>query len=69
MQIEIGTRVHATRMANDSFYKQVIGTLVEIKNGFAVIKADRVMDKCSTAFEAHPSTCTTSARVDDVVVV
>lgn len=64
--MEIGTRVIATRMATDSFYKQVIGTLTGIKNGFAEIEADTVMDKWSTTFSKHPSTCRTSARLEHV---
>jgi len=64
--MKIGDRVHAHRMASDSFYKQVIGTLVDVKNGYAVIDADTVMDRWSMSFDRHPSNCRTSARLSDV---
>jgi len=65
--IEIGSKVKAVRMAQDSFYKQVIGTVTDIRNGYVHIRATQVMDKWSKRFEAHPTSCATSAKIADVV--
>lgn len=56
-------------MAADSFYKQVIGKVSYVRNGFVGINATLVMDKWSTEFETHPSQCGTSARIEDVFPV
>ncbi len=65
----VGQRVLAKKMAHDSFYKQVEGIVTEIKNGFVHIKADTVMSKWDNAFEKHPTFCSTSARIENVVAV
>ena len=65
----VGTKVKATRMGQDSFYKQVIGTVKYVRNGFVGIDATLVMSRWSKTFEPHPTSCATSARIEDVVVV
>ena len=67
MSVQIGQRVKAVRMAKDSFYRQVIGTVTAIRNGYAQIEADTVMDRWSDSFERHPGTCSTAALLSDVV--
>ena len=65
--LQIGQRVHAVKMAPDSFYLQVRGTLTGIRNGFAQIEATEVMDRGSKKWKEHPTSCATSAKVENVV--
>lgn len=66
--IKLGDKVKAIKMADDSFYKQVIGTVEYIRNGFVGIKATIVMDKWSDNFKEHPCEgCSTSAKIENVV--
>ena len=67
MNIQIGSRVKAVKMAEDSFYRQVIGTVTGIRNGFVQIDATEVMTKWDRHFEQHPTSCATSARIENVV--
>jgi len=66
MNIQVGGKVKAVKMASDSFYKQVIGSVTEIRNGFASIQTTEVMDKWSKSFVVH--SCTTAAKLADVVL-
>ena len=51
MIIKIGDRVIAHKMATDSFYKQVIGKVMYIRNGYVGIDADLVSDLWSLTGE------------------
>lgn len=61
--------VRARRMASDSFYRQVIGKVAGVRNGHVSINATLVMSKWSNTFEAHPTSCLTSAAIDDVEIM
>ena len=61
--------VRARRMASDSFYRQVIGKVAGVHNGHVSINATFVMSKWSKEFEAHPTSCLTSAAIDDVEII
>jgi hypothetical protein len=65
------TLVKAVRMADDSHYRQVIGTATTVRNGYVEIEALLVVDRFAIpgAFERHPSRCNTSARLEDVEVI
>lgn len=64
-----GQKVKATKMESDSFYKQVIGTVQTVKNGFVEIKATEVMDKWSNKFKKHPTSCVTATRIENVQAI
>jgi hypothetical protein len=68
-EIRLGSRVKAVRMAPDSFYRQVIGTVTDIRNGYVEIDATEVMSKWDRSFERHPTSCRTSAKLADVVAL
>jgi hypothetical protein len=67
-QITIGTYVHASQMAVDSFFLEVKGFVREIlKNGWVRIEADQVRPKFNgQTWRKHPSTCMTSARIENL---
>lgn len=67
--IEVGAKVKAIRMSQDSFYKQVIGTVKYVRNGFVGIDATLVMSRWDNKFEPHPTSCATSAKIQDVVLL
>ena len=67
--MEIGTKVLATKMATDSFYKQVAGTVDYVRNGRVGIIATMVMSKWDNEMQPHPTSCRTSARIEDVVAL
>jgi hypothetical protein len=67
--MQIGTQVKATIRSTDSFYKAVIGELVEVKNGWAKVRATQVMDKWSKSFEQHPTSCLVHAYERDLEAV
>jgi hypothetical protein len=69
MNLGIGQEVIATKMASDSFYKQVRGTVTGIRNGFVEIKATKVISKWDDSWEDHPSSCATSAKIENVASV
>ena len=66
--IKIGDSVLAVKMPEDSFYKQVIGIITDIRNGFAYIDATIVMDKWSDKFEEHPTKCSTSTKIENITI-
>ncbi len=65
----IGQEVIATQMASDSFYRQVRGIVTAIRNGFVHINATRVISKWSKTWEQHPTSCATSAKIENVIAV
>jgi hypothetical protein len=67
MTINVGDTVETIRMSGDSFYKHVRGTVTAIRNGWASIDATQVIDKWSTDWAAHPTSCATSAKLDNIV--
>lgn len=67
--MEIGTKVLATKMAQDSFYKQVAGTVEYVRNGYVGIRATMVMSKWDKKLQPHPTSCLTAARIQDVVAL
>lgn len=64
--MQVGDKVRAIKMPDDSFYKQVEGKIRSIENGYVTIDATRVKSKWSTEWEDHPTLCTTSTKVEDV---
>lgn len=66
--IKIGDSVLANKMSEDSFYKQVIGTVTAIKNGFASIDATMVLAKGADKFEEHPTKCSTSTKIENITI-
>lgn len=67
MSIAIGQEVIAIKMASDSFYKQVRGVVTGVRNGFVQIQATKVISKWSNEWDDHPTSCATSARLENVV--
>tara|TARA_R110000822_G_scaffold149775_2_gene288842 strand:+ start:422 stop:634 length:213 start_codon:yes stop_codon:yes gene_type:complete len=67
--MKIGDKVESIKMEQDSFYKAVKGTITDIRNGFAVIDATQVIDKWSKDWANHPSSCSTSARLEDLKLI
>jgi len=67
--MQVGQRVEAVKMASDSFYKKVIGTVTKIENGFVSIDADIVMSKWDDEYQKHPTFCSTAARIENVVAL
>lgn len=67
--INIGDRIRAIRMADDSFYLQAEGIVTDIKNGFVQFQADYVKDRYSKEWKKHPTSCATSARIENVVKI
>jgi hypothetical protein len=67
MPFNIGDTVETVRMSEDSFYKQVRGTVTAIRNGRASIDASRVIDRWSTDWATHPTSCATSAKLENIV--
>lgn len=67
--MKIGDMARAEVMAADSFYKKVEGVISNIKNGWVHIQATRVISKWSKEWEDHPTSCATSAKIENVVVV
>lgn len=64
---QVGQEVIATRMAPDSFYRQVRGTVTAIRNGFVCINATQVISKWGKTWEKHPTSCATSAKIEHVI--
>jgi len=62
----IGKIVECHEMPEGSFYNAVRGELVEVKNGWASIRATEVIDRWNILFQKHPSSCMTSARVENI---
>ena len=68
-RMKIGDRVIANKMPAGSIYTRVIGRVTGFKNGFVEIKATIVLDKWSTDFTKHPSSCALAARIEEVSVL
>ncbi len=66
--IKVGNEVEATMPAG-SFYKRVQGVVTKIENGWVSIRATKVIDKWSTDWMDHPTSCTTSTKINCVVGV
>ena len=64
---QIGQKVMAVKMAADSNYLQVVGTVTEIRSGFAQINATEVLDRFSKKWKQHPTSCGCSAKIENVV--
>ena len=67
--MKIGNQVQSVQMPKDSFYKAVRGTIKDIRNGWATVEATQVIDKWSTSWENHPSSCLTSVQLDNLQTV
>ena len=67
--LKVGDKVECTRMAADSFYRAIRGTVVALRNGHAEIEATEVMSKWDRTFEQHPGSCATSALVQNCRVI
>lgn len=63
----IGQRVQAVKMSPDSHYLQVIGSVTGIRNGFVQIEATEVLSRFTNKWQEHPTTCSTAARIENVV--
>jgi len=64
----IGQTIEATVNAPDSFYKRVIGKIVEIKsNGFIQIQATMVISKWSDSWKEHPTSCGMAIKPQNIV--
>lgn len=66
--IELGDRVIADKMPDDSHFKQVIGTVVYIRNGYVGISADMVKDRWSNIFVEREN-ISVAAKIQDVIVL
>lgn len=67
--IKIGDRVKANKMSSDSFYKQVIGNVTYIRNGFVGISATSVLDKwCTDGKFTQRDNLSVAAKESDVVL-
>lgn len=66
MTINIGDTVEAVRMPGDSFYLQIRGTVVALRNGWATVQASEVKDRWSREWAKHPTFCAASCRVEDL---
>lgn len=64
---EIGQQVHATKMASDSFYLEVKGTVTGIRNGYVQINATEVKDRWSKKWKQHPTACATACKIEYAV--
>jgi len=62
----IGKNVKCFNMPESSFYDAISGTVEEVKNGWATVRATQVMDRWNILWQDHPSSCLTSARVEDL---
>lgn len=68
--IMLGKRVEANITVNDSFYKSVRGIVTRVQaNGWVNIQADEVIDKWSETWEMHPTTCATSAKIENTKLI
>jgi hypothetical protein len=65
---QVGQMVVANKMPVDSFYKKVAGKIFVIKNGWIGIEATDVMDKWSSVFVKHPTSCMIFAKIEDCAV-
>ena len=66
--LTIGQTIEAGVTAQDSFYKKVVGKVVEIKaNGFIQIQANLVMSKWSDSRKEHPSSYSMSIKIQNIV--
>lgn len=68
-EFKIGQNIIANKMASDSFYKKVIGTVTSVRNGFVQIDATIVMSKWENEFKKHPTSCATSAKIEDCLEI
>jgi hypothetical protein len=68
-KFKVGQPVQANQMARDSFYKKVRGTVTSIRNGYVQISATEVIDKWSKAWEKHPTSCATAAKIEHVEAI
>lgn len=66
-RFKTGQKVKATITANDSFFKEVVGIVETVKNGFVEILTERVVNKFSDSTKEHR--CTTSARLENVEAI
>ena len=67
--MEIGQRIRANKMCESGFYIKAEGAITGIKNGFILFNADRVMDKWSKKWKDHPTSCATSVKVENAVLI
>ena len=67
--MKLGDKIHAKKMPKDSFYKEVKGVVIEVSNGFVKIRASQIMDKWSKAWESHPTSCMTNAKIEDCLII
>ena len=67
--MKIGNQAQSIQMPKDSFYKAVRGTIKDIKNGWATIEATQIVDKWSSSWEKHPSSCLTSVKLENLEVI
>lgn len=68
MQFSIGDSVEATVMSVDSFYKKIRGTITAMpRNGWVNINATQVIDKWSTDWAKHPTSCATGAKTQNLI--
>jgi len=68
INIKIGDKVLASKMPQDSFYEQAIGTVTDIRNGFVSIDATMILAKNTTKFEEHPTKCSTSTKIENITL-
>lgn len=62
----IGKTVECHTMPEGSFYVAVKGTVKDVKNGWATINATKVIDRWNILWQDHPTSCSTSARVENL---
>ena len=67
--ITIGQTIHATKMANDSFYLEAKGVVTSIRNGFVNFEAVEVKDRWSKEWSRHPTSCATATRLECATVI
>ena len=65
-----GDIVRATKMPSDSFYKQVVGTVLYIRNGYVGISATAVLDKWNIdGIFSHRDNLSVAAKECDVILL
>lgn len=63
---EIGQKVHAIKMPDDSHYVEVKGVVSYTRHGFVGIRATEVRDRWSREWRPHPSVCACATREENV---
>lgn len=64
---QTGDYIEAHVTAQTSFYRQVKGTVVELRNDYIYIIADIVMSKYGTQYKPHPTSCLMGIKPENLM--